>query len=841
MDSRASGVANRSGSGAARRLRSGLQSEVVRFLKSSPLTSIIAILSLALRIGANTAIFSIINSLLLRPLPVRDPERLALVSVPSNARGVLTPPIWEQIRQHRDLFESAAAWSAERFDISARGQSDLVEGIFVSGGFFETLGVRPLIGRSISGADDRPDAPDGPVAMISYSLWQERFAGRADAVGRTLTIARQPVTIVGVIPASFFGLEVGTAFDVAVPYAIEPQIHGMPSLLNLRTAWWVNVIVRRKPDQSLAQAAAALHAVQPAIRTATIPENESADETAKYLAEPFDLQSASRGISTLRGRYERPLITLMVVVVLVLLIACANIANLLLARTAARRHELTVRRALGASNARLAGHLIFESLVLSCLGAAIGLGLAVWGSRLLVNQLSTLNRVMFLDLSLDWRVLAFTVAATAFTALLFGSAPAIGAMRVQPNEILKQQARSVAGNRALSPSQLLVVAQVALSLVLVFAAGLFIRTFVTLTTQHTGFTRDRVLTVRVDTSIRNAKPEQVLNLYERFRAAAADVPGVASATMSAMTPVNGVTWQFLLELPDGPPMPESERIITANVVGPDYFTTLGTRLLEGRDFSRADGRLAPPVAIVNESFARKYLNGQSVVGRRIRQAGYFGRPSTDREIVGYVEDAVYRTLREASVPTVYLPLPQRPQPPPTINISVRAAAGSPARLIGGVLRAIGAVDGDARLTPRLLSEQVESSIVQERLVAILSGVFGALALLLAALGLYGVTAHGVSRRRAEIGIRIALGAAPAGVVALILRRVGVQIAAGVAVGVGVSLWASKFVATLLYGLEPHDPTTLVSGAIVLVTVAALAGWLPARRAATIDPARVLRE
>ena len=308
-----------------------------------------------------------------------------------------------------------------------------------------------------------------------------------------------------------------------------------------------------------------------------------------------------------------------------------------------------------------------------------------------------------------------------------------------------------------------------------------------------------------------------------------------------MTPVNGMLWQFLLDVADAPSMPEAERSMVANLVGTDYFATLGTRLLAGREFGRSDGRLAPPVAIVNESFVRKYLGGNCVVGRHIRQAGYAGRPTIDREIVGCVEDSVYRTLREVHEPTVYLPIAQRPQPPPYINISVRAAGGSPAILGAGVVRALSAVDSEARLSPRLLSEQIDSSVAQERVIAILAGLFGGLALLLAALGLYGVTAYGVSRRRTEIGVRLALGAAPRAIVLLVLRRVGLLIAMGATLGIIASLWVSPLVAKLLYGVQPHDPMTLGAGALLLVASSVVAGWLPARSASQADPAQVLRD
>jgi putative ABC transport system permease protein len=813
----------------------------MRFLMSSPLLSFVAIVSCAFGIGANAAIFSIIDSLLLRPLPVRDFDRLAFVTSPQNPEGILTFPIWEQIQQHQELFDGVAAWSEERFDLSARGESEFVDGVFVSGGFFEMLGVTPEIGRVISMADDRAESRNNPVAMISHRLWQRQFAGKTDVIGSTLLVGRHPFTIVGVVPPSFFGLDVGTGFDVAVPYNAEPLLDGNPSLVSAPTAWWVKVVLKRRTSQPLAASTASLRGIQSSIRMATLPGTYTREQAAQFLTDPFELVPVSQGVSQLGAQYQQPLMTLLAIAVLVLLIACANIANLLLARTSSRRHELTVRRALGASGPQLAAQLAAESLLLAGIGAVIGLFCALWGSRLLVQQLSTFNRLISLDLSVDWRVLAFTVGLTLWTAVLFGTIPALGAARTRPNDVLKQHARTVMGGRRLSPSQLIVVAQVALAMVLVFSAGLFIRTFVALTKQHVGVTRDRVFTVRVDSDFRSAKPEAAMAEFERLRTAAADVPGVAMATMSSMTPVNGMLWQFLLDVPDAPSMTETERSTLANLVGPDYFSTLGTRLLAGREFGLSDGRFAPPVAIVNEAFVRKYLGGHCVVGHHIRQGGYAGRPTIEREIVGCAEDSVYRTLREVHEPTVYLPIAQRPQPPPYINISVRAAGGSPALLGPGVVRAISAVDPEARLSPRLLSEQIDSSVAQERVIAILSGLFGGLALLLAALGLYGVTAYGVSRRRTEIGVRLALGAGPGTIVQMVLRRVALQVATGAALGIIASLWVSRLVAKLLYGVQPQDPFTLGAGAILLVASTVVAGWLPARSASRSDPAQVLRD
>jgi predicted permease len=484
--------------------------------------------------------------------------------------------------------------------------------------------------------------------------------------------------------------------------------------------------------------------------------------------------------------------------------------------------------------------LLTESLLLSGVGALVGLLFARWGSGLLVRQLSSTTNTVFLDLGLDWRILGFTALIAIATAILFGVAPALRASRVQPNEALKEQGRGVVGER-FGLGSLLVVMQVALSVILVVAAGLFVRTFSSLANVNLGFDHRAVLVANIDAQRLQLDPSQRPALFERLRQAAANVPGVTSAALSRVTPVSGSTWNNVIEIPGAAARPERERLTNINLLSSSWFTTMGTRLIAGRDFSDRDVSGSASVAIVNEAFARKFFDGQNPLGRRVVQPGSPTRPPIDREIVGYVEDAVYRALREPVPPTMYLHLPQQPDPPSSMYVSVRAAAGSPALLTKSLAAALTGVNKDVAITFRMLSEQVNASLIQERIVAMLSGFFGGLALLLAGLGLYGVTSYAVGRRRTEIGIRMALGAAPSGVVRMVLRRVALLVALGVALGAGISVWASRFVTTLLYGLQPRDPATLVLAAVVLSLIGAIAGWIPALRAARIDPARVLRE
>ena len=818
--------------------------DAFRSLKATPIVTAVAILSLALGIGANTAIFSILDSLLLRTLPVHEPNRLALFSV-GDDNTYLTNPIWEQIRSHEGRFGGVMAWSSTRFNLAQSGPTEMVDGIWASGRYFDVLGVPALLGRTFVADDDRRGGgKDGPVTVISYGFWQRKYSGAADVIGRSVTIDRLPFTIVGVTGPEFFGAEVGRTFDVAIPVGTEPLIRGKQSALDRRSNWWLNILVRLQPGQTLEAASTTLRSVQPQVRDATMPENWRPEDRKDYLKEPFQLASAATGNSGLRNRYRTPLTTIMVVVALVLLIACANIANLLLARATARQHEMSVRIAIGASRMRLVRQLLAESLLLSGCGAALGLLIARWGSQLLVRQLSTSTNRVFLDLGLDWRVLGFTTLIAVGTALLFGMAPALRASRVHPGDALREQGRGVATDRRFGMGNILVVLQVALSLVLVIAAGLFMRSFTSLANMNLGFDRDPVMIVTVNARQLALEPADRAPFFERVRESTQIVPGVVSAAVSVVTPVSGSSWQFLVEIPGRPDLSERERGVHVNLVSPDFFRTMGTRLIAGRDFTSADRKGAPDVVIVNEAFAKKFFNGENPVGRIIKQPPFPDRPGTTHTIVGYAQNAVYRSMRQEIPPTTYLPLPQYREPPTAVSLSVRAGGGSPTLLIKPLADALTGVNKDLAITFRPLAEQVNAALIQERVVAMLSGFFGALSLLLAGLGLYGVTSYAVNRRRAELGIRMALGAAPGGVVRLVLQRVallvGMGIVLGVVLGVTAGVMASKFLVTLLYGLPPKDPLTFGVASVVLAGIGALAGWIPARRASRIDPAAILR-
>jgi predicted permease len=810
----------------------------LRTLRATPVVSVVAIASLALGIGANTAIFSVADSLLLRRLPVAEPGRLVLLNGENGRRPAWTNPIWEQIRARSSLFDGAFAVSATRFNLADSGERDLVDGMWASGETFDVLGVSAMMGRTFTMQDDRPGGgPDGPVCVISHRFWQRRFGGAPGVIGRQLTIERVPYTIVGVMPAGFFGVEVGRTFDVAVPIGTVTLING-PRALERRSVWWLRIFLRLEPGRSLEAETARLRTLQPQIRAATLPDDWHPEELPHFLGarDAFRLEPAATGDSELREPYRRPLATIMAVVALVLLIACANLANLLLARASARRRELTLRVALGASRLRIVRQLLTESLLLSLVGAALGLALAQWGSQLLVHRLSTATNTVFLDLSLNWRVLGFTAAVAVVTAVLFGTLPALRSTRVDPNDVLKSEQRSVLGQPRFTAGYWLVVLQVGLSLVLVVCAGLFIRTFTALASLDYGFDQRSVLVANVEMPSARIKPAERKELFRRLREAAAGIPGVSSAALSELTPLGNNTWNNIIELPDAPALPFADRLTYFNSVSPGWFATFGTPMLAGRDFSSADTPGSPPVAIVNEEFARRFTNGRNPIGTRVRHPH-----DVERRIVGYVKDAVYESLRASAPPTLYIAFGQEKDLSGSASVSIRATRGSAATLSRALSGALTAVNASLIVSVRPLADQVDAKMTQERVTAALSGFFGGLALLLAGLGLYGITWYAVSQRRNEIAIRMALGAKPHGVTALILRRALLLTMGGLAAGTLASLWAASFIAPLLFGLPSRDPATLIGSVVVLGGIGALAGWLPARRAARIDPATVLRE
>jgi putative ABC transport system permease protein len=802
-----------------------------RGLRKSPGFAVVAIGTLALGIGANTALFSIFSSLILRPLPVRDPDSLALL-----LNGSYSYPIWQEIRaRETDLFDGAFAWSAQRFDLSPGGQTDPVDGAYVSGELFDVLGVSAVRGRMIMPADD--DAPsasrrtDGPVAVISYRLWRQRFGGADDVLGRQITVQRVPFTIVGVMPPGFFGPDVGRIADVMLPFAAEPLIRRTESLLAGKDSWWLQIMVRLKPGRGLEQTNAMLSAVQAQI---------FASGTKQRDPDPLTLAPAATGKSNLRTQFEKPLFAMVVAVGLVLLVACANIASLFLARALGRRRELSVRLALGSSRWRIARLLFVESLIVAGAGAAAGLVFASWSGALLVQQLSTWQNTVSLDLALDWRVLAFTATLACLSAITAGMAPVFGLKSVAPGDAIRDAGRGIAGDRRFAVRSALVVVQIAVSLVLVVAAGLFLRTFASLNQLPLGFVPAPLLVAELNLQAGGGPPETRGARVQRLRAAATAVPGVRSASVaSTRILAGGGSASGLLGIGEEE-ISLRRPAVWLNVTTPGWFETMGMPLRTGRDFEVGDGLGSAPVVIVNEAFVRRFMPGQQPLGQHIR----VGRDTARRfEIVGLVGDAVYTSPRDGMLATMYFPVAQHDPKTfwPTVLLTINAAPGQRAAVERAVTKVLADTDPTVAFTFGTFDQLVEATVAQERLIAMLAAFFGGLALLLAAVGLYGVVAHAVRARQTEIGLRMALGATPFSIVRLVFQRVGILIAAGVAFGLAGSLWAARFVETLLFQLKARDPLTFAGAAAVLVAVGIIAAWIPAVRAARLDPAMVLRE
>ncbi len=801
-------------------LRNGL-----RQIAWNPGFTIIAALTLALGIGANTALFSIFNSLILRPLPVRDPGSLARLT-----DGAWSYPIWSDIAaRETELFDGAFAWSRQQFDLSAGGQTEPVDGAYVSGQLFDVLGVTATRGRLITRADDGGAAPDGPVAVISHRLWRQRFAGADDVIGRQLTVQRIPFTIVGVMPAAFFGADVGRIVDVMLPFAVEPLIRGKESALSSKSSWWIQIMVRLKPGQSLEQANAALRVNQTQIT-----------EGASRQIAPLTLADAATGNSTLRSRFETPLLAMVAGVGLVLLVACANIASLMLARSLARRREFAVRLALGSSRWRIARLLLVESLIVALSGAAVGLAFASWSSRILVQQLSTWQNTVALDLALDWRVLGFTAAVACLCALIAGVAPALGLKRVAAGEALKDSGRGIAGDGRFSVRGLLVVTQIAVSFALVIGAGLFLHTFVSLNRLPLGFEPEPLLVSELNLQAGGGPAEQRAARVERLLEATGAVSGVRSAAASSVRLLTGGgTSTGIIAINEG----EFSRIrplLWLNATTPGWFETMGIPLRSGRDFEIGDRVGGRPVAIVNETFVRRFLGNAPPIGQTVRLG--FDR-DTRYEIVGVVGDTVYTAPRDGMLATMYVAIAQSKPSAfrPTVLLTINAAPGMRATVEHNVAAALTRADPALAFTFGTFDQLVEATATQERLIALVSAFFGGLALLLAAVGLYGMVSHTVRARQTEIGMRIALGAAPSSIVGLVFRRVAILIGSGLVLGLVASLWAARFVETLLFQLDARDPVTFAGAAAALVAVSVLAAWLPARRAARLDPLIVLRE
>jgi putative ABC transport system permease protein len=813
----------------------------VRALRTAPIVTAAAVLSLALGIGANTAIFSLVNALLIRMLPVREPGRLALLTTATPVSYNLNYSFktLDALRRHADAFDGVVAFSnccaTSQLIIGTR--TETVDHRYVSGNFFSVVGVQPVLGRVFADADERLAGAEGLPAVIAYSLWQRIFNGDPHAIGMRVVVDRRPATIVGVLPPRFGGFEIGRPFEIALPLTLLTL-----SPYDVDTVSF-NVALRLKRDVSLAEATQVLRAMQPELRLASMPAKNPGPE---FLRDPLTLRFAGAGISPLRDQFARPLVALLALVSLVLLIAAGNVANLQLARGMERRHELSVRLALGAERRHLVRQLMTEALVVASCGAIGGLLLAQWASGVLLARLSATREPIVLDLALDWRMLAFTGVGMVATTVFFGVMPALQATHVAPIDALKQQGRGTVGERGVRVSNGLLVIQIAVSLALLVAAGLFVRSFENLTGLSFGDDRNRVLEVRVAAPTVPAIDRNTF--YRRLVKAAAAVPGVVVAGGAMNPPLAGtLVGDYVVSDTDAVPPMNAPQLHQSDMITPGMLEAWGLHVVSGRDIDDRDALSGARVVLVNEAFVRRFFPGRALVGTplaftfRSPQAGDFTFPRMT--VVGVVGDAVFRSIREPAEPTIYLPLAQISGA--ILNtyffVAARSASASPALLAGNVRSALLDLNPDLQLTIQPFADRVNATLAQDRLVAELAQFFGAFGLLLAAVGLYGMTAYSVVRRRREVGVRLALGAAPAAIVRLVLVRGASLIAIGVAAGTLLSLGAVKLVAGLLYGIAPRDPLTLVVAVMALSAVGAAATWLPAWRASRIDPAEILRD
>jgi putative ABC transport system permease protein len=817
-----------------------------RLLRLSPGFTIVAVLTLALGIGANTAIFQLVDSIRLRTIPVKDPEQLGTVRIAERHWGSgnfsgqysqLTFPMWEQIRKRQEGFSEIAAWAEQSFNLANGGEVRFAKGIRISGDFFHVLGVQPVLGRLLGPEDDQPGCP-ASGANISYAFWQRNFAGDVSVIGKRLTLDGNSFEVLGVTPAGFNGISVGNSFDVALPVCVEPILNPRDNRLPQRASWWLASIGRLKPGWTIQRANAQMNAVTPQILQETIPPIYDAEGVKKYLEYKLGAFSASTGFSELRQDSETALWLLLGISGLVLLIACANLANLMLARASSRERQITIRRALGATRWRMIRELLSESLLLAAGGAICGLFLAFAVSRLLVSFISTSDNQVFLDLGMDWRVLAFTTALAVLTTISFGLAPAIRATRAEPATLLQSGSRgSTVGKERFSLRRFLVVSQVALSVVLLMGALLFVRSLRNLTTLNAGFQQTGILVAGVDferlhiPDERNSEYKR--DIVKRIQA----MPGVEFAADARMVPFGGNSSNdnVLIEGSD-----VDKGVSWLNYLGPGYFETIGTPLLAGRDFNDRDTVTSLKVAIVNQAFVRKILDGTTnPLGKRFRIHEPPGKPRPLYEIVGVVKDSKYQDMHEEFLPFMYFPATQEEKPGPYDQILMRSSLPLTS-LIAALKETIGNVNPGIDVDFRVMKTRIHESLLQDELMATLSGFFGFLAALLAAIGLYGVISYMVVQRTKEIGIRMAIGAERVDVLRLILREAGMLTVAGLLIGAALALASARAAKSLLYGLTPRDPLTLVAAVVVLSAVAAFASFWPAYRASKLDPLIALR-
>ncbi len=816
----------------------------LRQIRKSPAFAATAVLTLALGIGGNTAIFSLMNAVMFRFLPVQDPKELVKLQMEASERTVppgdygFTNALWEAMRDQQNVFSGAFASSeVEQIDLRSGGAVQYITGVFVSGGYFSTLGMRPAAGRLILAGDDYRGC--SPVAVLSYGFWQSHYGGAQRAVGSTVSLRGHPFQIIGVSAPRFYGVEVGKNFDLAMPLCASAPFDKRN--LDSRDRWWLQVIGRIKPGLGPEQVRLGLALISPAVMSAAMPEDGDAAFHKRFMSTKLNAAPAGTGLSELRVTFRDPLRAMMAIVMLVLIIACANIASLLLARMTVRDKEIAIRRALGASRGRLMRQLITESMLLSVLGAGIGLLFARWGGTILVRSFSTGRNPVFLDLSLDRTVLAFSLAVAFLTGVLMGILPALKSRRVDLTEATKTRTAGAGSRTTYHAGQWIVAGQVALSLVLIVASALLVRTFVKLMTVDLGFDPNHVLIASIrppwwasdDVKV---TPEQRALIDQELERRLRALPGVVSASRSFIEPLGDDNWMDDIVTDLSPA--RSQEPIYFNLVTPEYFATLRMPIVAGRNFNAGDTRNSQRVAIINQTLARNYFGGVNPVGHRMEKYATT-KPPEWIEIVGVMKDSKYERVREKTKPTVFLPAAQ-PFDVATVEQYEMRTVAAPEMLIPEVQRAVTEVNPRLPVEFHTMSEHVADSVAQERLIAELAGFFGALALVLATVGLYGVLSYAVNQRQIEFGIRMALGAQPSSILRMVMSETCAVLGGGMIVGVGLSLATVRLLQKMLFGLSPYDAKTTLMAISILAAVGLAAGFLPARRATKVDPMVALR-
>jgi predicted permease len=803
----------------------------LRMLFKNKAVTVVAVLSLSLGIGANTAIFSLVDRLLVRPLPVEEPERLVTFNkgAAPDLFDKFTYPDFADYRDQNEVFDGLVCFVETALNLSERGQTERVHALQVSGNYFSALRVTPALGRGFLLEEERaPDSP--PVAVLSYGLWRRRFGADPSVVGREITLNGQGYTVVGVAPAEFTGTIRGAAPDIYAP--IKPE--------NNRHKYWLLLMGRLKPGVNREQAQAAMNVLGPQIaRHYPRPDGSPRSEP------PFFLEDGSQGHAYLLGKLSFPLKMLTGIVALVLLIACANVANLLLARARTRRKEIAIRMAIGAGRGRLVRQLLTESLLLAALGGGLGLWLAGPIGKLLASFTPPVGRGFSTPLSLegglDARVLVFTICLSLLAGIIFGLAPALRASRTGLVAALKDGAGDGPGLRRFNPRKLLVVAQVALSFLVLIGAGLCVRSLQRLQAIDAGFDPDRTLVMSLNLGLSGYDEARGQIFYQQLVGRVTGLPGVESASLAQLTPLSDDLLTRSTAIEGYQPQPgEKMESFFYNVVAPRYFETLRTPMVSGRDFTPQDRAGAPQVVIINETLARRYFPDGDALGKRLIFGAYRGAPIPLQhlEIVGVVKDSKYMDLTEQPRRMMFLPLAQSYRP--EMRLHVRAAQ-DPAAMIAAVRREAQKLDANLPVyNIKTLEEQKDRSLYTARMAATLLSVFGGLALLLASVGLYGVMAYVVGQRRREIGVRLALGARRRDIFGLVIKEGMATVAAGVALGLAGAIAGTRLLSAFLYGVETTDAATFIGVALLLAAVALLANYLPARRAAQTDPMKALR-